>query len=258
MKIAKTGGPALPIATAQASPSGVAVANGMLYFTNTGDGTVRKVSVDGGPVVTLATSLAGPRSLTIAGDHVYVTTDDWPARVPLSGGETTQLKPTNGGIPLGQGGVQGITSDGGLVYAAPYQVLWPIDGNCDAPSLFGLCTADWYAGPVMRSGALDGTSLFTAWGNFQGAISVTNESGLAWLASDPASPEAIAVDSTRVYWASSGGSVMTVPRSGGSPSALAVEQAHPVAIAVDESFVFWTNEGSDDASGSVNRCELAL
>jgi hypothetical protein len=168
---------------------------------------------------------------------------------------------------LGQGGVQGITSDGVLVYAAPYQVLWPIDDDCDKPSFAGLCSADWYAGPVMRAGAVDGKSVFTAWGNDwapgtgDGAVSASDDMGMGWLASDQAGPEAIAVDEAHVYWVNSGtsangfadGTVMKVPRSGGPVSAIAVNQPHPVAIAVDESFVFWTNEGSGDVNGSVMR-----
>lgn len=264
LKVAKKGGAALPIATNQASPSGVAVSEDAICWTNTGDGTVRKAPLAGGPSVTLASAQASPRSVTIAHDNVYFTTEGWPMRVPLGGGDPVALKATNGAeIPLGQGGVQGITSDGTLIYAAPYQLLWPIAGSCEQTSMLGLCSADWYAGPVMRAGAVDGTSVFTAWGNIGGgAISGSDASGsLWWLASDPTTPEAVAVDETHVYWVSTGtsergftdGAVMKVPRSGGRPTAIAVDQIHPVAIAVDASFVFWTNEGNDDVSGAVLR-----
>jgi hypothetical protein len=267
LKIDKQGGVALPVATGQADPSGVAVSDGVICWTNTGDGTVRTAPVGKGAVVTLASAQAAPRSVTIAGASAYFTTDAWLMRVPLAGGAAVSLKATNGDIPLGQGGVQGITSDGVLIYAAPYQVLWPVDDDCDKPSFAGLCSADWYAGPAMRSGAVDGKSVFTAWGNYwapgtgEGAISASDGMDMAWLASDLTGPEAIAVDETHVYWVNTGtsasgftdGSVIKVPRSGGAPSAIAINQTHPVAIAVDESFVFWTNQGSDDVGGSVMR-----
>jgi hypothetical protein len=267
LKLAKQGGVATPVAMGQAEPSGVAVGDGVLCWTNTGDGTVRKVPVVGGALVTLASAQASPRSVTIAGGHAYFTTDEWLMRVPLSGGDAVSLKATNGDIPLGQGGAQGITSDGVLIYAAPYQILWPVDDDCDKPSFAGLCSADWYAGPVMRGGAVDGQSVFTAWGDpwasgtGDGSISASDDLGMAWLASDQTGPEAIAVDETHVYWVNTGtsasgftdGSVMKVPRSGGAPSVVAMNQRHPVAIAVDESFVFWTNGGSDGVGGSVMR-----
>jgi hypothetical protein len=263
MKVAKQGGPAIPIATEQASPSGVAVDDGAVYWTNTGDGTVRKAPLGGGPIVTLASALASPRSVTIAGANAYFTTDEWLMRVPLAGGEPVSLQPANGtDISLGQGGVQGITSDGVMIYAAPYQILWPADDRCGEPSTLDLCSADWYAGPIMRSGAVQGASVFTAFAALDyGAISVKDASGSRWLVSDQPGLEAITVDATHVYWVRSGtsdngfsdGAVMKVPRSGGRASSIAVRQPHPVAVAVDSSFVFWTNEGSDEADGAVMR-----
>jgi hypothetical protein len=264
-KVSKNGGSPIAIATGQASPSGIALGAGVVAWTNTGDGTVRKASTTGSStgvgVMTLASGQASPRSVTIAGGEAYFTTDESLMKVPLSGGAAITLAPKNGDVPLGQGGVQGITSDGGLVFAAPFQIVWPVDGNCGKPSTFGLCTAAWYAGPNMRGGAVAGDSLFVAWSPVPTAGEILAGKTNVSLASAQVNPEAIAVDETHVYWVNAGtelngfhdGSVMKVPRSGGAPTAIAVNQLRPVAIAVDASFVFWNNEGSGGAGATLMR-----
>ena len=64
------------------------------------------------------------------------------------------------------------------------------------------------------------------------------------LASNPFGSWGIAVDATAVYWTnvSTGGSVMKVGLSGGTPVTLA-NQDSPNAIAVDANAVYWANNG---------------
>jgi hypothetical protein len=71
------------------------------------------------------------------------------------------------------------------------------------------------------------------------------------LASDITSPCALAIDSTNVYWSSSGtgwiysatgqddGAIWKVPIAGGVPTTLAVRQNRPCGITVDGTTVFW-------------------
>jgi hypothetical protein len=61
--------------------------------------------------------------------------------------------------------------------------------------------------------------------------------------------EGIALDDDNVYWTALGdgvstGAVLSVPKSGGSPNAIAIRQARPTGIAVDDTDVFWSNQGA--------------
>lgn len=60
------------------------------------------------------------------------------------------------------------------------------------------------------------------------------------LASGQDRPTGITTDGTAVYWATLGGDVMKVDKSGGTPATMASEQTGALAIAVDSASVYWT------------------
>jgi hypothetical protein len=66
------------------------------------------------------------------------------------------------------------------------------------------------------------------------------------LASGQGGPSGIAASKGIVFWANNyGGTIQSVPATGGTPTVLASGQAHPTAIAADSINVYWTNAGSE-------------
>ncbi len=61
--------------------------------------------------------------------------------------------------------------------------------------------------------------------------------------------EGLVIDDDNLYWTALGdgvstGAVLCVPKSGGSPVALALNHARPMGIAVDDAAVYWADQGA--------------
>src|SRR5579883_663029 len=98
--------------------------------------------------------------------------------------------------------------------------------------------------------AVDATSVWwTEDGSGPGILTVTTGGGaLTQLVrtdqNTQGAPMGIALDATNVYWTDNGppaGDVMSMPKGGGTPVALASGQDGPCAIAVDATSVYWMN-----------------
>ncbi len=85
------------------------------------------------------------------------------------------------------------------------------------------------------------------------ATTSTSMPGPVTLAADQASPVALAVDATNVYWANSGGSrrgsIMMVP-IGGGPATFLAGVASAGGIAIYDSNIYWSSMGMGSSSGS--------
>jgi hypothetical protein len=73
--------------------------------------------------------------------------------------------------------------------------------------------------------------------------------------------EALAVDDTSLYWTAFGNGVSTgvifsVPKTGGSPIALAQEQSRPAGIVVDDTSIYWTDQGTPSPASDLNGGEI--
>ena len=56
---------------------------------------------------------------------------------------------------------------------------------------------------------------------------------------------AIVVDAMNVYWTNdNAGTVLKMPKTGGTPVALAIGQTTPSGIAVDSKYVYWANNAA--------------
>lgn len=71
MKVPVGGGMPTTIASGQDTPFSIAAYAGMVYWTDSGAGTVVAAPIDGGAPVTLASGQAGPTNLTVDASGVY-------------------------------------------------------------------------------------------------------------------------------------------------------------------------------------------
>jgi hypothetical protein len=80
-----------------------------------------------------------------------------------------------------------------------------------------------------------------------------------------ASPTALAIDGTNVYWANDDveagfptnqGTIALAPLAGSAPTVLASGRQAPAAIAVDATAVYWVDGGTGSADGSVNKVPI--
>lgn len=147
---------------------------------------------------------------------------------------------------------RGIALGGGTVYWTSAVTVLGVLVAGGTPMTF----ASGQSGPL--SVAVDTTSIYwTTSGTVLGAGSVmkaTLQGGAApvTLASSQNGPQAIVVDVNNVYWTNEGtpansytdGTVMSVPRIGGTLTTIASAQNLPQGIAVDATNVYWTDQGT--------------
>lgn len=72
-------------------------------------------------------------------------------------------------------------------------------------------------------------------------------------AATPLAPRDLVVDDTTLYF-TTGSTVKSMPKAGGTVTTVASSQAQPTGLAVDSTYVYWTNQGSASSSdGTVKR-----
>jgi formylglycine-generating enzyme required for sulfatase activity len=153
-------------------------------------------------LVTLASGPAG--AIAVDGTNVYWTTEDSVLSVPLGGGMPSTLA-------SGQAGVEDVAVDSANVY-------WVTWGDTNYPT-YGV-------GAVVKAPLTGGAATTLA--------SNGNQAGDNFLA----------VDGTSIYWTvSNNGIIEKVPLGGGWPTTLAQGMVGAQAIAADSSRVYWSKNG---------------
>jgi hypothetical protein len=227
-RMPKQGGTAEQLAAGQARPSGIAVADGALYWANQGsddgssaDGSVVALDLATKQLTTLASNLPdGPTWIAADADAVYWADDGGtsvPAgihRVARSGGTPVTLSSGNAGpVALAAGVVFWMNWGGDQVWSVP------VSGGVQTQWANGIASE---GGPdsAMAPGA-DGHSVY--WANKDGAVSVADGpeaapralSGAVALPDRPLAyfPLFVLVDSTRVFLVQYQGSYSAAVRS---------------------------------------------
>jgi len=240
------------LACNQDTPSGLAVSNGVLYWTQYDTGqSIMSVPVTGGTPTTVVSNQDYPWAIAADANNIYWTNYDNDGAV--SGGTTNAGQvlqaPVGGGtvitLQMGLEDPYGIAIDSQNVYFTTYAggrvKKVPIGGGTVVTLAQGLnepCYIAASGGNVYWSNYGDGTvQTISASGTGPGTPTT--------LATDDAGDNAngVAVSGSTVFFAASNspGGVYSVSASGGSSTLLAGKQDDPWGLATDGTNVYWTN-----------------
>ncbi len=259
------------LACSQDTPSGLAVSNGVVYWTNydaaanSGNasgsgGAIMSVPTSGGTPTTVATNQDYPWAIAADANNVYWTNYDNDGagsggmtssgavlQAPIGGGSVTTLA-------MGLEDPYGIAVDASNVYFTTYAgdrvKSVPIGGGTVVTLAQGLSSPCYIAvsgGDAYWTNYGDGTVQSIATGGTSPGTPTT-------LATDAAKQYAngIAVSGSTVFFVAtnSPGAVWTVPTTGGTKTVLANMQTNAWGLATDGTNVYWTT--NNDPGGLVS------
>jgi hypothetical protein len=245
----------LVLASGQPGPYALAVTSSEVVWSNQGIGEVvgqmtgsaiLKVPIGGGVPETLAQPDVAPSSLAVDSGYLYWpmfnlsaehyagvgTLPDAIMKTPLAGGATMTLAST--------AGPQFVTVSGGVVYWTAETGIMSVPTTGGSPVVFvnGDPPLTLAAGKAYWLG-VDG---FLTRGLAPGAeVTVAAAIDPALLYQGGGQIYGIAVSTTDLYWTVIGtptGSLMKMPLSGGTPSA--IDNDGDIAVAVDANSVYWS------------------
>jgi len=235
----KAGRCLITLASGQTGPSGIALDDTSVYWTNcTSPGSVMKVPKSGGTATRLDSGELGPigypAAIGVSAGTVYFIeiglSHLW--TVSTGGGANTIIArgADSNTLALDATNVYWLKSASGDV------LRMPVSGTTPTPITSGQSNP-WGI-------AVDATSVY--WTNFNNATGTVMKAPIGGgapttLATAQDGPHGITVDSTSVYWTNqTGGMVMKAPIGGGSPTILVSGNYSPYAVVVDSTSVYWT------------------
>jgi hypothetical protein len=268
---------AVALACNQGTPSGIAVHNGVVYWTDyAAGGTVMSTPETGGPITTIATNQDWPWAIAVDDNNVYWTNYDndaadtgGPGAGQTTSGTVMKMALTGGGSPVALD--TGLQEPWGLAIDAT-NVYYTTAGGGRVKSVPIASTG---TGPVtvLATGqstplgiAVDGTSVYWAnngVGTVSSASKTAGDAGTVKVLTSAAAATnvvGVAVNSTSIFFATTDGMTTSVvaymPLAGSnSPTVLASGQDQSFGITLDGTNVYWTGNDNTPA-GNVSSTPL--
>jgi hypothetical protein len=213
-----------------------------LYWSSNG---IKQMPLAGGTTHTLYT---GNSSYTLANDgaHVYTTTFD--PNLPL-GGNLVSVPIGGGTVSLPAGGYGEVAVDARYIYYTTYNQASINNSTIARIPVGGGSPVTLYTGAeaytdLAKTIAIDATYVYLSGYESGQIVRVPIAGGAPLVLAQSGLPEGLAVDSSYVYWVTTGGegtvngACMKVPIGGGTPITVASGLDFPVAVAVDSTSVY--------------------
>jgi hypothetical protein len=255
-------GPATLLSSTERQPKGIVATPDALYWTNTGDSTIRELDrgTDGGLAPsgrTLVTLSVNPTATELAADGTTLYALVGPSYAGQGCNSVLVLplaNPTSATCIAGTGAcapASRFTTDGANVYASlscasSAEILFDAKPGAGPPKTFPNVSG------TVSAMTSDGTTLYYAVGTKLYAQPLASGNATSLITS-PSPVTDMAVDATSVYWITSNGGVHATAKASATATDLTlvgINSAALVRMAIDDTNVYFTIAGAGDAGST--------
>jgi hypothetical protein len=233
------GGANVVLASRQAQPTGIAVDDTAIYWTNQGDGTVQSVPLAGGDPVTLATGQNLPVAIAVRDRTIY-----W-------------VNEGHGDRP--DGSIMALALDGGDPVTLVPSQDGPTSIAVDADHVYWTSLTDNQVRKVARTGgdavavggsgfpwaiAVDAHGVY--WTDGYGELNAAPIDGVGGSSLAPGHYQragGLVVSGGEIFWTVADGEVLRIATAGGTVTTLSKDESVPVAVDTDVDWVYFLCQG---------------
>lgn len=229
------GGTPIEIASGQPRPSGVAVSDAHVYWSNIEGGAIMRAAKGGGEPTTVVSGQDGPRGLVVDGGQLFWTNYIGTGKIQKANADGSGVTK----LAEYQGGASRIATDASYVYwtAGGNGNVMRVGKNGGAPEVVA-SNQDWPYGL-----ALDDSHVY--WSNFEGGtiMRATKDGGVPEvLAEGQRGPRNLLLFQGQLFWTNYfGGEVTSLTLAApGQPRGLATGQSYAVDLVLADGALHWT------------------
>jgi hypothetical protein len=242
------------LASGQAQPGDLAVSATDVFWTTEASiagGTIASIPLAGGDITTIASGQT-PYGLAVDATHVYWTSEQIADDGGVAGAVLRALAAGGASTALAIG-----SNVEGIAVNATTAAWVTVEGSVLSVPLAGGAPTTLATQQVAYAIAVDDVNAY--WVTYATPGGVLTKAPLGGgpstaLASEQDRAAPIAVDDANVYWMTGQATVMSIPKTGGTPTVLVpgpapAQENLPFSLATDGASVYWT----DEAGGTVSK-----